>query len=116
MSLAIIVVLRHVTNQLARGPQYTYILGNTETKCRILSPDPEHVHMPERTEFAVLREKAELSVDVAARLIGKSPRTVHRYEFPGKSGTVPSFLVIEALKRAVNDRCSHSTLVMDITP
>lgn len=64
--------------------------------------------MPERTEFAVLREKAKLSVDAAARLIGKSPRTVHRYEFPGKSGTVPPYLVIEALKRAVNDRCSRT--------
>ena len=60
--------------------------------------------MSERTEFAVLREKAGLSVDEAAGLIGRTPRTVRRYESNGKSGTVPPVLVIEALKRAVGDR------------
>ena len=65
--------------------------------------------MPERTEFSVLRERAGLSVDAAAGLIGRSPRTVRRYESPGKSGTVPPLLVIEALKRAVSDRCRHTS-------
>lgn len=63
--------------------------------------------MPEPTEFAILREKAGLSVNEAAGLIGKSPRTVRRYELNGKSGTVPPTQVIKTLLRAV-DKQSHS--------
>ena len=61
--------------------------------------------MPEPTEFAVLREKSGLSVDEAASLIGRSPRTVRRYESNGRSGTAPPVLVTKALKRAISDRC-----------
>ena len=70
--------------------------------------------MLERTEFAILREKAGLSMDDAAGLIGKSPRTVRRYESFGKVGTVPSLLVIDALKRAVADRCRRDNGKSDV--
>lgn len=61
--------------------------------------------MLETTEFTALREKAGLSIDEAADLLGRSPRTVRRYEARGKSATMPPILAIEALKRAASDRC-----------
>lgn len=63
--------------------------------------------MLETTEFAALREKAGLSIDEAADFLGKSPRTVRRYEARGKSATMPPILAIEALKRAASERCRH---------
>ena len=56
------------------------------------------------TEFAILREKAGLSIDEAAQLIGKSSRTVHRYESNGEHGILASPLVIDAMNRAVAAR------------
>ena len=56
------------------------------------------------TEFAILREKAGLSINEAARLIGKSARTVRRYESSGRSGTTASPLVVDAMKRVVIKR------------
>jgi DNA (cytosine-5)-methyltransferase 1 len=63
--------------------------------------------MLETTEFAALREKAGLSIDEAADLLGRTPRTVRRYEARGKSATMPPILAIEALKRVASDRCHH---------
>ena len=63
--------------------------------------------MPRLTEFAVLREKAGLSIDEAAHLIGKSTRTVRRYESNGEHGTSASPLVIDAMNRAVAARRSE---------
>ncbi|MEQ9087235.1 MAG: DNA (cytosine-5-)-methyltransferase [Alphaproteobacteria bacterium] len=65
--------------------------------------------MLQTTEFSTLREKAGLSIDEAALLLGKSARTVRRYEAKGPSGSVPPVLVIEALKRAVSDRIRRDT-------
>ena len=56
------------------------------------------------TEFAILREKAGLSINEAARLIGKSARTVRRYESSGRSGTTASPLVVDAMKRVIIKR------------
>lgn len=61
--------------------------------------------MPETTEFAALREKAGLSIDEAAALLGRHPRTVRRYESRSDSHTMPPVLAIEALKRAATERC-----------
>ena len=60
--------------------------------------------MSRPTEFAILREKAGMSIDEAAHLIGKSTRTVHRYESNGEHGTLASPLVIDAMNRAVSAR------------
>ena len=60
--------------------------------------------MPIPTEFAILREKAGLSINEAARLIGKSARTVRRYESSGRSGTTASPLVVDAMKRVIVKR------------
>ncbi len=57
-------------------------------------------------DFGALREKAGLSIAETADLIGKSDRTVRRYEVKGKSATVPPFLAIEALRKAAVDRCA----------
>ena len=60
--------------------------------------------MPGPTEFAILREKAGLSIDEAAHLIGKSARTVRRYESIAELDTTAPPLVIDAMSRAVNAR------------
>jgi DNA (cytosine-5)-methyltransferase 1 len=65
--------------------------------------------MPGTTEFAALREKAGLSIDEAAALLGRHPRTVRRYESPGDSHTMPPVLAIEALKRAATERCDRQS-------
>lgn len=51
-------------------------------------------------DFGTLREKAGLSVAETAALIGKSDRTVRRYEADNNAGT----LVIQALRNAVIER------------
>ena len=56
------------------------------------------------TEFAILREKAGLSINEAARLIGRSARTVRRYESSGRSGTTASPLAVDAMKRVIIKR------------
>lgn len=61
----------------------------------------------ETAEFATLREKAGLSIDEAAALLGKSSRTIRRYEAKGRSGSMPPILAIEALKRVALDRCQR---------
>lgn len=70
-------------------------------------PESEKQNMSETTEFAALREKAGLSIDEAASLLGKSPRTVRRYEALGKSASIPPVLAVEALKRAASERCNR---------
>lgn len=59
------------------------------------------------TSFSLLREKAGLSISDVAQLIGKSDRTVRRYETNGTMGTQPSHLAIAALRQAAIDRCSR---------
>lgn len=58
--------------------------------------------------FYTLREKAGLSVDEAAKLIGKSPRTVRRYEDGDQPETGAPALVIDALKRVISERAASS--------
>lgn len=53
------------------------------------------------TEFLTLREKAGLSIDETADLIGRTARTVRRYETSSK----PPVLVIEKLKQYIDARC-----------
>ncbi len=62
--------------------------------------------MTETSDFCSLREKAGLSITEAAQLIGRSPRTVQRYETRGSSGTTPPTLVVEALRRVAAQRCA----------
>lgn len=57
------------------------------------------------TSFAALREKAGLSIAETARLIGKSDRTVRRYEENNGAGSRASVLAIEALRKAAAKRC-----------
>jgi DNA (cytosine-5)-methyltransferase 1 len=57
-------------------------------------------------DFATLREKAGLSIEDAARLTGKSDRTIRRYESTSGTGTRPPLLVIEALRKAAQERCA----------
>jgi DNA (cytosine-5)-methyltransferase 1 len=52
-------------------------------------------------DFSVLRKKAGLSVEQTADLIGKTDRTVRRYE---ASSVMPPRLAIEALLRVATDR------------
>jgi len=60
----------------------------------------------EINEFAALRQKAGLSIDEAALLLGKSDRTIRRYERTDSKGTTPSRLVLERLTEAIENRCS----------
>ena len=60
--------------------------------------------MSRPTEFAILREKAGLTIDEAAHLIGKSTRTVRRYESNGELDTTAPPLVLDAMNRAINAR------------
>lgn len=55
-----------------------------------------------RLEFAKLRQKAELSLWEAAILTGVSERHVRRYEDVSETGCDPSFLVLDALRRAAS--------------
>ena len=57
-----------------------------------------------RTEFGTLREKAGLSIFEVAQLIGRSDRTVRRYESLNSSATIPPVLVLETLRRIVRER------------
>lgn len=60
------------------------------------------------TDFGFLREKAGLSIAETAELIGKSDRTIRRYEARGKSATNPPLLAIQALRMAAIDRCASA--------
>ena len=55
-----------------------------------------------RLEFQRLRQMAGLSLDEAATLSGVSERQARRYEDITEAGCDPSFLVIDALKRAAS--------------
>lgn len=59
-------------------------------------------------DFGFLREKAGLSIAETAELIGKSDRTIRRYEARGKSATNPPLLAIQALRMAAIDRCASA--------
>ncbi|GAA6210635.1 DNA cytosine methyltransferase [Hyphomicrobiales bacterium 4NK60-0047b] len=51
------------------------------------------------TDFATLREKAGLTIEQAALAIGKSPRTIRRYESKSPSANTPPVLAIEAIRQ-----------------
>lgn len=55
-----------------------------------------------RLEFAMLRQRAGLSRDEAAILTGVTDRQVRRYEDISHTGCDPSFLALDALKRAAS--------------
>jgi DNA (cytosine-5)-methyltransferase 1 len=55
-----------------------------------------------RLEFLKLRQKAGLSLEEAAIINGLSERQVRRYEDLTEAGSDPSFLVLEAMKRAAS--------------
>jgi len=59
------------------------------------------------TEFLSLREKAGLSIDEAANLIGKTARTIRRYESRNENRSEPSILAIEKLKQYIDERCNQ---------
>ena len=59
-------------------------------------------------DFGYLREKAGLSIPEVAKLIGKSDRTVRRYESINGGGTLAPLLAIEALRQAAIDRCAQN--------
>ena len=61
----------------------------------------------DNSEFADLRTKAGLSISQTAELIGRSPRTIRRYEARGDSGTNPPSLAIAELKKAVEYRSAR---------
>lgn len=64
------------------------------------------------SDFSILREKAGLSIEEAAQLIGKSDRTVRRYEARGSGSRDPSHLVLDALRDAIRKRqsaCAHGS-------
>jgi len=61
------------------------------------------------TNFAHLREKAGLSIEEAAALTGKSDRTIRRYESGNRGGVRPPLLVIEALRKAAEQRCAEKS-------
>ena len=63
-------------------------------------------NISDNTDFSFLREKTGLSIPEVALLIGKSDRTVRRYEAKGNEGTQPPHLVLEALRRAAIERCA----------
>ena len=58
------------------------------------------------SDFTALREKAGLSIAEAARLIGKSDRTVRRYEAKDGKGSAAPSLAIDALRQAALRRIS----------
>ena len=60
-------------------------------------------------DFSYLRQKAGLSIDEAADLIGRTARTVRRYEAKDNSHSAPPSLVIEKLKDYIDERCSDES-------
>ena len=60
--------------------------------------------MIEAATFHGLREKAGLSIDETAELIGRSPRTVRRYEDCVDGGEHAPALVMDALHRIIRER------------
>jgi DNA (cytosine-5)-methyltransferase 1 len=53
------------------------------------------------SEFAILRERAGLSVEEAAALLSLSTRTIQRYECEGEGVGAPSPLVLDAMRRMI---------------
>ncbi|WP_083194308.1 DNA (cytosine-5-)-methyltransferase [Leisingera sp. JC1] len=64
--------------------------------------------MTDTGSFLALREKAGLTIDETAQLIGRSSRTVRRYEEADTPEKKAPALVIDALKRAIEERCSET--------
>lgn len=63
-------------------------------------PDPlEMPVLDRRTEFTRLRECAGLSIEDAAQLLRVTQRTIRRYESQGASGTDPSPLAMDFVRR-----------------
>ncbi|WP_120496513.1 DNA (cytosine-5-)-methyltransferase [Kiloniella sp. EL199] len=62
-------------------------------------------HNESSAEFLSLREKAGLSIDETANLIGRTARTVRRYEAKDKTQSEPPVLVIEKLRDYIEKRC-----------
>lgn len=56
------------------------------------------------SDFSVLREKAGLSVEEVAKIIGKSDRTVRRYETRSGNGSAPPDLVLNMLRGLARQR------------
>ena len=61
------------------------------------------------TDFGFLREKSGLSIPEVAQLIGKSDRTVRRYEAKNGSDSPTPRLVLDALRQAALERCHSQT-------
>ena len=55
--------------------------------------------MTEQTEFAILRRRAALSIDEAARLLHVCDRTIRRYETPSERGSGPGALAMDFMRR-----------------
>lgn len=55
--------------------------------------------MTEQTEFAILRQRAALSVEEAAQFLGVCDRTVRRYETPGDKGSEPGGLAMDFMRK-----------------
>ena len=75
------------------------------TVCQKMTRYLTMINFQNLTDFSTLREKAGLSIKEAAQLIGKSDRTVRRYETKGRSTTPPPILVLDALRKAAEERC-----------
>lgn len=58
--------------------------------------------------FKNLREKAGLSLDEAAQILGKTDRTVRRYESKNNDRTEPPELFLNVLKQMIEKRCQKS--------
>ncbi len=58
-------------------------------------------------DFGTLREKSGMSIPEVAALVGKSDRTVRRYEAKGKAAITPPALVMEALRQRLHQRCEE---------
>lgn len=59
------------------------------------------------SEFVALREKAGLTIEEVADLTGKSARTIRRYETVESGHVDAPVLVIDALRRAAEERCGR---------
>lgn len=62
----------------------------------------------QNSDFLSLREKAGLSIDETADLIKKTARTVRRYEARDENKSDAPLLVIEKLKRYIEERCKEA--------
>lgn len=60
------------------------------------------------TEFGLLREKAGLSLEEAAKLAQVTERTVRRWEKTDGTGSKPPKLALETFRRAVRARCAEA--------